>query len=77
MFPRIVKSQKNSKTYEYLVISESIRKKGKGSTTKNIANLGNINKFTNKNIDSLIDGFIKIFNVEKYALSKDIEIIEC
>jgi len=42
MFPRIVKSKKKSRTYEYLVISESVRVKGKGSTTKNIANLGNI-----------------------------------
>ena len=76
MFPRIVKSKKKSGTYEYLVISESVHIKGKGSTTRNIANLGNINRFGNKDIDSLIDGFIKIFKVEKYALSEDVEILE-
>ena len=50
MFPRIAKSKKKSGNYEYLVISESIHVKGKGSTTKNIANLGNINKFKAENI---------------------------
>jgi len=58
MFPRIVKSEKKSGTYEYLVISESVHIKGKGSTTRNIANLGNIKRFSNKDIDSLIDGLI-------------------
>jgi transposase len=50
MFPRIVKSKKKSGNYEYLVISESVHIKGKGSTTRNIANLGNIkrNKKTQK-----------------------------
>jgi len=76
MFPRIVKSKKKSGTYEYLVISESVHIKGKGSTTQNIANLGNIKRFSNKDIDSLIDGLIKIFKVEKYALSEDVEILE-
>ena len=76
MFPRIVKSKKKSGTYEYLVISESVHIKGKGSTTRNIANLGNIKRFGDKDIDSLIDGLIKIFKVEKYALSEDVEILE-
>ena len=76
MFPKIVKTKKKSGTYEYLVISESVHIKGKGSTTRNIANLGNIKRFGDKDIDSLIDGFIKIFKVEKYALSEDVEIVE-
>jgi len=76
MFPRISKIKKKSGTYEYLVISESIRVKGKGSTTKNIANLGNIKRFSNKDIDSLIDGLIKIFKVEKYAISEQVQIVE-
>ena len=76
MFPRISKAKKKSGTYEYLVISESVRVKGKGSTTRNIANLGNIKRFSNKDIDSLIDGLIKIFKVEKYALSEQVEIVE-
>jgi transposase len=56
--------------------SESIRVKGKGSTTRNIANLGNIKRFSDKDIDSLIDGLIKIFKVEKYALSDQVQIVE-
>ncbi|MBW2742630.1 MAG: IS1634 family transposase [Deltaproteobacteria bacterium] len=38
--------------------------------------MGNIKRFSNKDIDSLIDGLIKIFKVEKYALSEDVEILE-
>jgi hypothetical protein len=76
MFPRISKTKKKSGTYEYLVISESIRVKGKGSTTRNIANLGNIKRFSDTDIDSLIDGLIKIFKVEKYALSDQVQIVE-
>jgi hypothetical protein len=37
MFPRISRSKKNGSTYEYLVISESIHVRGKGSTTRNVA----------------------------------------
>ena len=62
MFPRIVKYRKKNTTYEYLVISESIRKNGK-STTRNIANLGNIQHFSSRDIQSLIDGLIKIFQM--------------
>jgi transposase len=76
MFPRISTAKRKSGTYEYLVISESIRVKGKGSTTRNIANLGNIKRFSDKDIDSLIDGLIKIFKVEKYALSDQVQIVE-
>lgn len=76
MFPRIMKFIKNSQVYEYLVISESIYVKGKGSTTKNIANLGNIKKIKINNINQLIDGFIKIFSLEKYSLTEGVEIIE-
>jgi len=52
MFPRIAKKETNSGTYEYLVISESIRIKGKGSTTHNIATLGNVKKYP-KNVVEL------------------------
>jgi transposase len=76
MFPRIVKSKKKSGTYEYLVISESVRVKGKGSTTKNIANLGNISRFDSQSVNNLIDGLIKLFNVDKYGLSEEVEIVE-
>jgi hypothetical protein len=52
MFPRIVTVRKPNKNYRYLVISESVRIKGKGSTTRNIANLGNIEKFQAEDIAS-------------------------
>ena len=76
MFPRITRSNKNGHQYEYLVISESIHVKGKGSTTKNVANLGNIKKFKTKDVNNLIDGLIKIFSLEKYSLSEGTEVIE-
>ena len=76
MFPRISKSTKNGRAYEYLVISESIHVRGKGSTTRNVANLGNIKRFSNQDITNLIDGFIRIFKLENYCLSEDVEILE-
>ena len=76
MFPRISKSTKNGRSYEYLVISESIHVTGKGSTTRNIATLGNIKRFSNQDVANLIDGFIRIFKLEKYCLSKDVQLLE-
>ena len=72
MFPRIVTVRKPNKTYQYLVISESVRIPGKGSTTRNIANLGNIEKFQSEDIASLIDGLIRLFELDRYALTEDI-----
>ena len=76
MFPRISKSTKNGRSYEYLVISESIHVTGKGSTTRNIATLGNIKRFSNQDVANLIDGFIRIFKLEKYCLSEDVQLLE-
>ena len=76
MFPRITKSTKNRRTYEYLVISESVHVKGKGSTTRNIANLGNVSRFNCQDISNLIDGLIKIFKLENYCLSEDVQMLE-
>lgn len=75
MFPRISTSRKKKKTYKYLVISESIRKKGQ-STIRDIASLGNIERFEKHDIEDIIDGLIKIFKLEKYALSDEVEIVE-
>ena len=75
MFPRIVKSKKKSGTYEYLVISELIRKNGK-VTTKNVAVLGNLKRFDKEVVENLIDGLIKLFKVDQFALSQDVEILE-
>jgi transposase len=76
MFPRIKKSISNGRNYEYLVISESIRIKGKYSTTKDIANIGNIEKLNTNDINGLIDGFIRIFQLEDYSLTEGTEILE-
>ena len=76
MFPRISRSNKKSGTYEYLVISESVHVKGKGSTTRDIANLGNVKKLKPNEIENLIDGLIRLFQVEKYSLSEQVEILE-
>lgn len=76
MFPRIKTYQRKGKTYEYLVISESVHQPGKGSTTKDIAILGNIQRFKKTDIENLIDGLIKIFQLEKYALTDEVEIVE-
>jgi len=75
MFPRIVTVQKKNKRYQYLVISESVRIHGK-STTRNIANLGNLEKIPANHVARLIDGLIRLFELETHALSKDIEILE-
>ena len=76
MFPRISKSTKNGKSYDYLVISESVHVKGKGSTTRNIATLGNIKRFGRQDVANLIDGFIRIFQLENYCLSEDVQMLE-
>ena len=76
MFPRISKSTKNGRSYQYLVISESIHVTGKGSTTRNIATLGNIKRFGPQDVANLIDGFIRIFQLEKYCLSEDVQLLE-
>jgi hypothetical protein len=76
MFPRISKSIKNGRRYDYLVISESIHVTGKGSTTRNIATLGNIKRFSSKDVTNLIDGFIRIFKLENYCLSEDVQLLE-
>jgi transposase len=76
MFPRISKSTKNGKSYDYLVISESVHVKGKGSTTRNLATLGNIKRFGRQDVANLIDGFIRIFQLENYCLSEDVQMLE-
>ncbi|MCP4762323.1 MAG: IS1634 family transposase [archaeon] len=76
MFPRIITAKRKYGTYKYLVISESIRIKGKGSTTRDLAKLGSITNFTQKDIQDIIDGLIKLFHIEKYNLTDHIETLE-
>ena len=74
MFPCIATYHKKDKTYQYLVISESIRKNGQ-STIRDIAQLGNIKHFTKIDVQNIIAGLIKIFKLEKYALSDEVEMV--
>ena len=76
MFPRIKKINSNGKTYEYLVISESLYTPEKGTSTKDIVNLGNVKTFKEKDIENIIDGLIRLFKIEKYSSTEGIEIIE-
>ncbi len=76
MFPRIKKSVKKSGTYEYLVLSESIRDKNGRSTTKDVLNLGNISRFDKSMATDLIDGLIRLFEIEEYGLTDQVEIIQ-
>ena len=76
MFPRIMTVRRKDKTYQYLVITESVRAKGKGSTPRTVANLGNIEKFSRQDVANIIDGLIRIFKLDQFAVSKDVEILE-
>lgn len=76
MFPRVKSYSKKGREYKYLVISESLYKEGKGSTTKDIAQLGSLNNYTKDDIENIIDGLIKIFHLETYCQSDDVEMIE-
>ncbi len=76
MFPRIKKSAKKSGTYQYMVLSESVRDKNGRSTTKDVANLGNISRFDKSTVSDLIDGLIRLFEIEEYGLTDQVEILQ-
>ncbi len=76
MFARILKSKKKYGTYEYLVISESVRSESGKSTTRNIANLGNINNFDKKQVKDLIKGLSRIFEIDDFTETDDLRISE-
>ena len=76
MFPRIKKSVKKSGTYQYLVLSESVRDEQGRSTTNDIANLGNLARFDQATVSNLIDGLIRLFEIEEYGLSDQVEIVQ-
>jgi hypothetical protein len=76
LFPRIIKEKRKNVTYEYLVISEAVRIDSQKKTTRTVARLGNVKKFKKQDIENIIDGLIKLFQVEKYGLTNDIRIIE-
>ena len=38
--------------------------------------MGNVQKFPPKEVENLIDGLIRLFQIEKYSLSEQVEIIE-
>jgi hypothetical protein len=73
--PANCQGTEKNKSYQYLVISESVRVNGQ-STTRNIANLGNVGKIPANQVVHLIDGLIRLFELETHALSEGIEILE-
>jgi transposase len=75
MFPRIVKQKKNGTVYEYLVVSQSVWRNGQSHTDK-VATLGNLKNLKRHDIENLIDGLIKIFQLDKYVLSDEVEVLE-
>jgi transposase len=76
MFPRIKRSAKKSGTYEYLVLSESVRDRNGRSTTKDVATLGNITRFDKATVRNLLDGLIRLFEIEEYGLADRVEILK-
>ena len=76
MFPRIKKCKRKSRTYEYLVLSQSIRTADGQSTTKDVANLGNVAAYDKNTVQNVIDGLICLFDIQKYGLSDQVEILE-
>jgi transposase len=76
MFPRIKKCKRKSQVYEYLVLSQSFRTPSGQSTTKDIANLGNVSAYDKQTVQNLIDGLIRLFEIEKYGLAEQVEILE-
>ena len=75
MFPRIKKSRRAKRSYEYLVISESVRDDKGRSTTRDLANLGNVARFSKDQIKGLVDGLIRLFKLDDYCLSDQVQIL--
>jgi hypothetical protein len=75
VFPRIKSIKSSKKSYDYLVISESIRDANGRSTTKGLANLGNVANFNDKDVSNLVDGLIRLFTLDEYARADDVEIL--
>ena len=76
MFPRVKKSTSKSGSYGYLVISESVRDSNGRSTTRDVARLGNMACFDRASVRGLVDGLIRLFEIEEYGLSDQVEILE-
>jgi len=75
MFPRLKKTNRKDRCYQYLVISESFRDNNGRSRTKDLASLGNVDRFSKAGIENLIDGLIRLFEIEEYGLSEEVEIL--
>ncbi len=75
MFPRIKRTNRGNRSYEYLVISQSVRDARGRSTTKDLATLGNVAGFGKASVQGLIDGLIRLFHIEEYGLCDQVEIL--
>ena len=63
MYVRIVKSRQRGKVYNSVQICESYRDKSKSPypLTRVIAHLGQLDAFTDRDVDGIINGLCKIF----------------
>ena len=58
------------------MLSQSFRTPDGRSTTKDIANLGNVSAYDKQTVHNLIDGLIRLFEIEKYGLAEQVEILQ-
>jgi transposase len=75
MFPRIKTTAGKKRNYQYLVISQSVRDSRGRSTTKDVATLGNVERFSKETVSNLVDGLIRLFGLDEYARADDVEIL--
>ncbi len=76
MFPRLKNYKSNGKEYEYLVVSESRRSKNGVSTTHDMATLGSTKKIGKEEVEKLINGLARLFEIDTCKTSNDIKVIE-
>ena len=75
MFPRIKRTKSGDREYQYLLISESYRDAKGRSTTRDVAKLGNLDVFSKQAVSSLVDGLIRLFDLEEVGRTEQIEIL--
>ena len=63
MFPRIITRKKGGRTYRWLHIVETFRTDEGKVRQRSLANLGNINNFSAKDIENITKGLNRIFGI--------------
>ena len=75
MFIRVVKSRQRGKVYNSVQLCQAYRDKSKGGVprTKILAHLGQVDAFTDRDVDSMINGLCKAFG---RTSARDVSVIE-